>query len=229
MTLSDLLPDKETLGALDDIAPQLEARRFKGWLSLIAALLSTALAVINVVEKYPNANAHPPVSPLLRNHPLLVVFLPPLAFIFFFAFVLLRFTGVRLQQSRQPIRYTVYIKEFKQLASESECRIAEGAKQFEFLPSDLMERVRLRLRRFSLLPPDSQTIAKPSLLGSHFQIEADYAVRKDKRDGPLVLYMWPRVRFGAPFNPSAVASTVRLPLPSDSDRLSPELYHLNPA
>ena len=223
MTLSDLLPDKETLGALDDIAPQLEARRFKGWLSLIAAILSAALPVINLVESYKG------LDKVLQNHPLLAVFLPPLAFIFFFAFVLLRFTGVRLQQSRQPIRYTVYIKEFKQLASESECRIAEGAKQFEFLPSDLMERVRLRLRRFSLLPPDSQTIAKPSLLGSHFQIEADYAVRKDKRDGPLVLYMWPRVRFGAPFNPSAVASTVRLPLPSDSDRLSPELYHLNPA
>jgi tetratricopeptide (TPR) repeat protein len=212
VTLANLLPDKEALSGLIDVSKNLESRRYTSWISLAGAITSAVFELIVVVSK-----VNPP--PLFKQHPWLWF----IAFLCFATiFVLLRYTGFLLKQSKEPVRYTVYIQSFTQVALDDSCQIAEGLKQIELMPSDLMERIHRRLGRFSLLKPDSQGDDKNPRAVSHFQIEAEYAVRRDK-EGKLTIQIWPRVRVGAASNPFTLATPVRLPITCGS-ALSPGQY-----
>lgn len=243
MTLKDLPWDKATLSGLDDIVTQLQSRRYKSWFSLAIAVISAAWPVLALLAKAHALGA--PLEALTPEHILRLghsFLLKPgptlydqltrhfwfwaswfVGIVFFTLFIVFKYTGFLFDQSKQPFRYTVYIQNFAQLAADTDCQLTAGAKQIELLPSDLMERIQLRLRRFSLLPPAKEAGDQQRTLASHFQIEADYAVRKDKSNA-LTIHVWPRVRVGAASNPFTVAYAVRLPLPKNATGLSPELY-----
>jgi hypothetical protein len=212
--LADLFP-KETLERLGSIASSLQSRRKFSWVSLAGAVASVVWLVLNANISWEKAGEIPK---LFKAHPWAIAAIT----VFGIGFVLARYFGFLRKESQEPIRYTVFIDDFKAIASDTECEIHSGSKQIDLLPNDLMERIHTRLGRFSLLPPEVQAQATEAGGESHFQVKAEYAVRKDKQ-GEVLLHVWPRVRFGKPSDPFAVAAPVRLPLP-DLGTLGPELY-----
>ncbi len=156
-------------------------------------------------------------------------------------FFLSRHTKFLIKESGEPFRYTFWIDEFqpvltKKQKSDSDKVDEEKIKKenttdsFDnrsaLLRHDLMERLNQRIGRFSLL--DLTSISKGSsleqTLSAHIHIDGHFAIREDKPN-EWVIQVMPRVRIGAPENPSTLAFPVKFSLDPDNKTLTSDRYN----
>jgi len=221
MKLTDLIPSSVAAAGFQGIEQQLRSRRYTSRWGLIVAVVSV---VVQIALAY-----HLPWPPLPKSssfEDLRLFLLSPavalscIAIVAVFICVLARYTGFLFRQSKEPFRYTFFIKEFSPIASTPSERFPVARPdQLKLLRYDLTERLNRRVRRFSLLEDPNAGGATQSSKGmnsrSHFHIEGDYAIRVD--DEGWILHVWPRVRIGPASNPFTLAFPVRLLLEDDGE------------
>ena len=234
MKLSDFVPSKATLEGLQGVETELQSRRYAGNWSLAVAVFAAAFKIALLIRSdgslskalagLRDAILHPPH---VTFRDFLAALTTGQAIVFLVAFlgaglwVTLRYTGVLFKQSQRPFRYTFSIENFTQVKGTPGARFAvDGLDQMNLLTNDLVERLKRRVQRFSLLEKagadGTAPIAKGLNATSHFHIKAEYAVREDE-SGEWVMHIWPRVRIGAEGNAFTLANPVRLPFADGSD------------
>lgn len=135
------------------------------------------------------------------------------------AYFLLRRTGLLLAESKDPFRYSFYIKPFDPVQKTPDQRFnLQGADRLLLLHHDLTERLNQRIRRFSILedaskaqPNDADKPVQAAQESSHIQISGTWVVREG-REGNWMLQVTPSVRIGPEGSPAKLAIPVRYPL-----------------
>jgi hypothetical protein len=232
MKLSDFVPSKATVGGLQGVETELQSRRYASNWSLAVAVLVAAFKIAQLVQS--NESLTKALDFLRKNllhpaswHDIVVSLTSGQTVLFCIAFlaaglwVMLRYTGVLFKQTQRPFRYTFSIENFTQVKDTPGPRFTvDGLDQMNLLTNDLIERLKRRVQRFSLLEKagtdGTASIAKGPNAASHFHIKAEYAIREDE-GGVWAMHVWPRVRIGADSNSFTLANPVRLPIVDGSN------------
>src|SRR5712692_10146201 len=127
-------------------------------------------------------------------------------------YVLLRWTGFLLRESREPFRYTFQIQPFERVTETPpiERFVLKNEDRFKLLSHDLMERLNQRIKRLSILDEKAQERAAEESLGSHIDIKGHYAIREEV-NGRWIIEVMPRVRIGPVDHPATLAPPVKYP------------------
>jgi tetratricopeptide (TPR) repeat protein len=147
-------------------------------------------------------------------------------------YMLLRWTGFLLRESREPFRYTFRIQAFTRVADTppAERFVLKNEDRFKLLSHDLVERLNQRIKRLSILETDKAGEDETAeSFGSHIDIQGHYAIREETK-GRWIIEVMPRVRIGPADRPATLAPPVKYPLalpPRNAADGTPVEYHLD--
>jgi tetratricopeptide (TPR) repeat protein len=231
MALKDLFLTTEQITQIEDMESSLIRRKQRssvaGYLTVIFGVLQVILLILekgqelflwgiqwkDFLEFFPS--------------PYQVIFL--ILFLFSSAyFFLARYSGILLQESKEPFRYTFWIDGFQYFDPDQKVSsLCKGSDQLSlYLHRDLMEMLNERIKRFSILVKETNTdekqrIASKNRKSSHIHVHGSFAIREDM-EGNLLVQVSPMIRIGAEENPSTLASPVRYRI-ADRGEIEPDL------
>ncbi|MCR9016941.1 FHIPEP family type III secretion protein [Aquiflexum gelatinilyticum] len=236
MALKDLFLSSEQLSQIEDMESSLIRRKktssVAGYLTIILAVLQVVFLLLEKGQELFAIGLQWKDFLDSFSSPYHVVFLVLFLFsaIYFF---LARYTGLLLQESKEPFRYTFWIEGFQYFDSELKvASLCKGADQLSlYLHRDLMEMLNERIRRFSILVKESNSgvsekLSSRNRKSSHIHVHGSFALREDL-EGNLFVQVSPMVRIGPEDAPSTLASPVRFRIAEKGDidpDLSPSEY-----
>jgi len=201
------LIDPELLGRVR------RGRRYRsvGWIGVLVTV--GGFAVTKIAPLLEGESAKPPTPlPLALGLALLAISL-----------LLINWTRIWVQESKQPFQYTFSIGEFERGPQPAPSDAARASSPIDWLTKDLTEKLGERVGRLSLLddehvPPDDPE-EDPA---AHVHVAGWQGLRR-RDDGGWMLEVVPKVRLGGRGAPMKLARTVRFRLgePNPRSRASP--------
>ncbi len=222
MKLQDIFPTVDQLKLIKGAEADLLKRRQKGMVGFVvgisAAVGQIVLAAVNhdyagKIGSALQALFHLRVRALFSNPEAIGLLIIVICFGVWFT---LRWTSVLAKESKEPFKYTFWIEPFEQIDGTPGDRFQlKAGDRLRLLNHDLMQRMRERIHRLSLLDAGKElSDAARSSLTSHIQVRGSYAVREDK-DGKWILQIMARIRIGPPGKPETLAHPVKVLLAED--------------
>jgi len=232
MKIKELLQGGEQLQKLQSIEADLLKRHTKGsiagWGAVLSALVQLTVILVDQ-ETFAGLKGFPSFRDLVTKpefYPTVFVILGILLYLLY------RRTSLLFSETREPFRYTFYIKEFVDVAQAADQRfVLKNKDRLNMLHHDLTEFINQRINRFSVLETPASENNGPQLLtdvrkSSHIHIYGNYAIREDKQNDEWIIHVMPYVRVGPEGSPATLAQTVRFPLADDTpDILDTEEYN----
>jgi len=219
MKLQDIFPAADQLKLIKGAESDLLKRRQKGMVGFVvgisAAVIQIGFAAVSsdYARRFGQALqalAHLQLRSLITNPEAIGLLVIVACFGVWFT---LRWTSVLAKESKEPFTYTFWIEPFEPIVGTPGDRLQLIAEdRLHLLNHDLMQRVRERIRRLSLLNAEKElSETARSYLTSHVQVRGSYTVRED-RDGEWILQIISRIRIGPPGKPETMAHPVKVAL-----------------